>query len=375
MQHYDVIVVGGGPAGATCARRLADRGARVAIVDRALFPRDKVCAGWITRQVIHDLRLDVDDYSRGRVFQWLSDFRVGAVGAARAVAVHFDGSVSAAIRRCEFDSYLLERSGAVRHCGIPVQSIVRKDQRWIVNDRWSAPIVVGAAGWGCPVGRLLNGTAEQGAPAIVAREAEYVLPERSRRSCAVAPGTAEIFFTEDLLGYGWCVRKGDVMNVGLGRLGRRLARDQIVAFGSFVRASRGVDPPEIGAWRGHAYLAGATPTIRRTGDGLILIGDAAGLASDRSGEGIGPAVQSAILAASVIDEAAGSGNVGRLTRYDAIVAERWQRRSALDKIAGVVPAAVVRPFVAPLLRTRTFVEGVVLNRWFLHAHEPLGRAA
>jgi flavin-dependent dehydrogenase len=375
MQHYDVIVVGGGPAGATCARHLVERGARVAVVDRSVFPRDKVCAGWITPQVIHDVKLDVDDYRRGRVFQWLTDFRVGSVGAARAVPVHFDGPVSGAIRRCEFDAYLLERSGAERHCGVAVQSIVRKDQRWVVNHQWTAAIVVGAAGWGCPVGRLLNGNAEQSSPAIVAKEAEYVLAERSRASCAVAPGTAEIYFTEDLLGYGWCVRKGDVMNVGLGRLGRRLSRGEIVSFGSFVQATRGVDPPDIDVWRGHAYLAGATRTLRRTGDGLILIGDAAGLASDRSGEGIGPAVQSAILAASVIAEAVTTGEIGRLARYDAMVSERWQRHSALDKVVSVVPAAVARPLVAPLLRTRTFVAGVVLNRWFLHAHEPLGQAA
>jgi flavin-dependent dehydrogenase len=202
-----------------------------------------------------------------------------------------------------------------------------------------------------------------------------VLPPASRQSCAVPPGTAEIYFTGDLRGYGWGVRKGDVMNVGLGRLGRRLARNEVERFAAFVRTMRGVESPGIDGWRGHAYLAGAARTLRRTADGLILIGDAAGLASDRSGEGIGPAVESAIVAARVIAEAGGSYGASRLSGYDAFVSRRWQRWSALDAMVGAVPPSFVRPLVTPLLRTKAFVAGVVLKRWFLHVNEPLTAAA
>lgn len=375
MRDYDVIVVGGGPAGSTCARQLVRRGARVCVIDAAVFPRDKVCAGWITPQVMRDVELDAAEYARSRVFQTLRDFRVGSVGADTAVPVHYDGVVSAAIRRCEFDEYLLLKSGADRECGSAVRSLVRKQDRWVIDDRWTAPMLVGAAGWGCPVARRLNGTPAQSGPMIVAREAEYVLSEQSIGRCAVAPGTAEIYFTEDLLGYGWCVRKGDVMNVGLGRLGRRLDRDELERFGAFVNTRRGVGVPPTSAWRGHAYLAGAARALKRSGDGVILIGDAAGLASDRSGEGIGPAVESAMLAARVIAEASGSYAASRLARYDDLVASRWQRRSMLEAIVGAVPVRVARPLVAPLLRTRAFVEGVVLNRWFLHAGDTLSTAA
>ncbi len=48
----DVLVVGGGPAGSSCAFGLRDAGLDVVVVDRAHFPRDKVCAGWVTTQII-----------------------------------------------------------------------------------------------------------------------------------------------------------------------------------------------------------------------------------------------------------------------------------------------------------------------------------
>ena len=51
MIQFDAVVVGGGPAGSSCARQLRAAGWQVAIVDRATFPRDKVCAGWLTADV------------------------------------------------------------------------------------------------------------------------------------------------------------------------------------------------------------------------------------------------------------------------------------------------------------------------------------
>ena len=48
MHSCDVLIVGGGPAGSACAWKLARSGFDVAILDRARFPRDKVCGGWIT---------------------------------------------------------------------------------------------------------------------------------------------------------------------------------------------------------------------------------------------------------------------------------------------------------------------------------------
>ena len=112
MDRCDVVVVGGGPAGSSCARRLHDAGLAVIVLDRSVFPRDKVCAGWVTPQAIDELGLDCSDYRRGRTFQPITGFRTGVIGSSEVVDTEYGRPVSYGIRRCEFDHYLLERSGA-----------------------------------------------------------------------------------------------------------------------------------------------------------------------------------------------------------------------------------------------------------------------
>src|ERR1700731_2050800 len=102
METCDVLIAGGGPAGSTCAWKLRQAGFEVVVVDRATFPRDKVCAGWITPQVVADLRLDVQEYRQGRTFQSFTGFRVGLIGGGRDVEVGYDRPVSFGVRRCEF---------------------------------------------------------------------------------------------------------------------------------------------------------------------------------------------------------------------------------------------------------------------------------
>ena len=62
MQTADAIVVGGGPAGSSCAWKLREAGLDVIVLDRAKFPRCKLCAGWVTPEALSDLELDPRDY-------------------------------------------------------------------------------------------------------------------------------------------------------------------------------------------------------------------------------------------------------------------------------------------------------------------------
>lgn len=99
-RRCEVLIVGGGPAGSTCARVLKQAGLDVLVMDKSVFPRDKVCAGWITPQVIEELDLDVADYRRNRVLQPIDSFITGMGDRANA-AVSYDKVVSYGIRRCE----------------------------------------------------------------------------------------------------------------------------------------------------------------------------------------------------------------------------------------------------------------------------------
>ena len=89
------------------------------VADRARFPRDKVCAGWLTPGVFPLLDLDPDEYrATGLTLQAITAFRTGVFGAARTpLETQYPHVVSYAIRRCEFDDFLLRRAGAASSSG------------------------------------------------------------------------------------------------------------------------------------------------------------------------------------------------------------------------------------------------------------------
>ncbi len=189
------------------------------VADKAVFPRDKVCAGWITPQVLHDLEIDPDEYREGRTFQPITGFRVGVIGEDNLVETSYGHCVSFGIRRCEFDDYLLRRSGARLLLGAPISSIRRDGPQWVVNNAVRAQMLVGAGGHFCPVARMLNGPLDC-APLVVAQEVELPIDRLSAKACRIIAERPELHFCPDLAGYGWCFRKGEYLNVGFGRLDR-----------------------------------------------------------------------------------------------------------------------------------------------------------
>src|SRR5437773_3399586 len=198
MDTCDVLIVGGGPAGSACAWKLRRAGLDVIVMDAAVFPRDKVCAGWITPQVVDDLEMDVDDYRRGRTFQPITGFRTGLVDGRRENEEHqeietvYGRSVSFGIRRCEFDHYLLRRSGARLELGARVSSIRRNGAGWVLNDKVIASMLVGAGGHFCPVARMLGRTSDA-APLVVAQEIELALSADEAAAYRIAPEQPELY--------------------------------------------------------------------------------------------------------------------------------------------------------------------------------------
>jgi geranylgeranyl reductase family protein len=350
MRHADVVIVGGGPAGSSCARALVRAGAEVLVIDRARFPRDKVCAGWITPRVLAAAALDPDEYrASGLVLQPFTGFCTGVLPDRRLVATRYGEAVSYGIRRCEFDTFLLGRSGARVIEGTAVDRLRRAGDRWIVNDAVSAAVIVGAGGQFCPVTRHLNPPSRDGL--VVAREIEVSL-EGER--CAIESDVPELYFCRDLDGYGWCVRKGDYLNVGFGRRTSRDFHTHARAFADWLRTAQAVPARALDAasWRGHAYrLRGATPAV--AGEDVLLAGDAAGLAWPESGEGIAPAVESGIAAAQTI--------VAHRGRVPHAAAAAY--RAAIGAAARPGRALPV-PLARSLLRVPA-VARYALDRWFL----------
>ncbi|HEV1287333.1 MAG TPA: NAD(P)/FAD-dependent oxidoreductase [Bryobacteraceae bacterium] len=352
MDSYDVLIVGGGPAGSSCAWALRHSGLRVAILDKQVFPRDKICGGWITPAVLSNLEIDAADYARHHVLQPITGFRVGAIGGA-ALDIQYRDPVSYGIRRCEFDNYLLRRSGAQLLLGSALTSLQRVPEGlegWAANEGIRARVIVGAGGHFCPVARFLGG--KESSP-VVAQEVEFQL---DACHCRVQGNTPELYFCSDMKGYGWCFRKGDVLNIGLGRADPLHLPAHVADFLNFLKSAGRIcfDVPPL---RGHAYLLHGTSTRSVAGDGYLLAGDAAGLASLQSGEGILPAVDSGLLAAKSI--------LARdFSAYPAALAPPPQ--SLIMRMGQALQPPLAGFVARNLLKTRWFVRDVVINEWFLH---------
>jgi geranylgeranyl reductase family protein len=370
VNSCDALILGGGPAGSTLARQLVRAGLDVIVMDKQAFPRDKICAGWITPAVIESLDLDCADYAKGRVLQPVRGFRTGVIGGAEA-KVRYRDTASYGIRRCEFDHYLLERSKARLAQGESLKTMVREDGAWLVNGRIKAPLVVGAGGHFCPVARVLGSELGQAETIVAAQEIELPLSERQRGEIGFDNEVAQLYFCADLKGYGWCFPKGDYLNVGLGREDSHKLSEHVQAFCSWLRA-RGSIPRDLPAkLHGHAYLL--YPSSRRslTGEGALLIGDAAGLAYPQSGEGIRPAVESALMAAEVILEAGGDYRQSRLEPYASRVMARFGKRNEGAPRTSWLPEKLRQKLAAKLLATKWFARHVVIDRWFLHSGQPV----
>jgi menaquinone-9 beta-reductase len=353
----DAFIVGGGPGGSTAARLLRLAGWDVVVADRARFPRDKVCAGWLTPDVFPLLDLTPDEYrDTGLTFQEITAFRTSVMGG-RSVETRYPRVVSYAIRRCEFDTFLLQRAGVRVLEDTFVRTLCRERGTWIVNEAIEASVVVGAGGHFCPVARHLRAGVEERDP-IVAKEAEFPLGDAATQISGTTP---ELYFCRDLQGYAWCVRKGDYLNVGIGRRGNMGFGDHVKSFVAFLEQQRIITDVSNARWHGHAYFGSGVGMRPVIGPGILLVGDAAGLAYPESGEGIKPAIASGRLAAEILIAAGGRCGIEDLRSY----ADALQR---LHPAARENPAPMRTALAAlgrVLLSSRAFTRHVVLDRWFL----------
>lgn len=365
MESCDALIVGGGPAGSSCARELRRHGMDVVVMDKAQFPREKVCAGWVTPAVLEALQLDADAYGAQHILQPITAFRTGLIDGGN-VETRYSSVVSYGIRRYEFDDYLLRRSGARLELGQSLKSLRRDGMRWIVNDAISAPIIVGAGGHFCPVARHIGAQLGATEPAITAKEIEFRLTPAQHDDCLVEGDMPELYFCRDMKGYGWCFRKGDYLNIGLGREGNHRLAEHLQHFCDFLKQHGRIPHDAPDSFHGHAYLLHGHSVRKQVDDGVLLIGDAAGLAYPQSGEGIRPAVESGLMGAATILEAKEDYRSERLLPYSTRLTARFGNGVA----SGGEPSFIRKLLGGMLLDNRWLTRHVVLDRWFLHSHQP-----
>ncbi len=291
MRSCDVLIVGGGPAGSSAARRLKKAGIDVLVLDKERFPRLKLCAGWITPDVVRDLDMDIDTYPHR--FLTFDKLHIHLKGLHLKVPC-----VQHSIRRFEFDAWLLEQSCAevVEHT---VRNIRREADGYVIDDSFRARYLIGAGGTRCPVYRTFF---KERNPREV--ELQTVTLEHEIEFDWKDPDCHLWFFDNGLPGYSWYVPKEDGwLNVGIGGMAERIKRSDrdikehwSLFTGMLERklaSGAQYDPT------GYSYFLHGKVEVPRIEDAFIT-GDAAGLATRDMCEGIGPAIRSGFRAAEAI---------------------------------------------------------------------------
>ena len=292
MIDSEVIIVGGGPAGSTCAWKLRQSNVDCLILDKKEFPRTKLCAGWITPQVIKDLEIDKDRYPY--CLTKFNQFHIHIKDKYLKIKVQQYG-----IRRFDFDDWLLKRSGVTvqKH---EVKNIIKEGDYYIIDDMYRSKYLIGAGGTHCPVYRTFF---KQKHPRsknsmIVTLEQEFAYDYQD--------DNCHLWFLQNKLpGYSWYVPKGNgILNVGIGGFAEKLKANNDTIQNQwqlFVQELEKLSFVKNYPFKAKGYVYYIRDSLEKVRvDNVFVIGDAAGLATKDMGEGIGPAVQSGILAARAI---------------------------------------------------------------------------
>jgi len=288
----EIIIVGGGPAGAACAWKLRQYGRECLILDKQSFPRTKLCAGWITPDVFERLGIRVEEYPNS--LTRFDQFHVHLFGREMILRVR-----QYAIRRIEFDHWLVNRAGVPVRTH-QVKEIRRNGEYYIIDGQYRCRYLVGAGGSHCPVYRTffqqIKPRVKEQLVATIEEEFPYDVQDAN---CHLW------FFENNLPGYAWYVPKSSGhLNIGIGGYLSKLKAHDDTINQQWQLYTRELERRAL--VKNHSFEGkGSVYYIRNDMeavqiDRLFLVGDAAGLATKDMGEGIDPAIASGTLAADAI---------------------------------------------------------------------------
>jgi geranylgeranyl reductase family protein len=324
----DVVVVGGGPAGSTAAMTLAARGARVVLIDKKRFPRDKPCGGGIRWSVLRRFP-SLGDHLRGRVA--LHEIRKVRLESPAGITVVAEGGdpFYLTLRRVEFDAALLERARGlgvhiVEHARVSAIAVESSHVRVGTIDGRAvrAALVIGADGVNSVVARqcgLGSGFADEALAIDTMEETPLAeLPVADPQTMYVAYGY------RGYPGYGYVFPKRDHVDAGVGFLlsffKRRLDGGPYRHHRAFLDEARAKGVVRGASRRENfkAYrLPLGGPLARTYGERVMVCGDAGGFVNAYTGEGIYHAMVTGEHAAETAARALARGDF-------AAYEERWR---------------------------------------------------
>ncbi len=280
---YDVVVVGGGPSGATAAEDLARSGHSVALIDRA--GRIKPCGGAIPPRLIRDFHIPDE-----QIVAHITTARMISP-TGRMVDIPIENGFVGMVDREHFDEFLRTRAaeaGAHRYTGTYVRierdtdgtHVVYRDKESGEEDRLTAKLVIGADGARSNVARTEVKDGDR-IPYVIAY---HEIIEAPGKVGTYDPDRCDVVYDGQISPdfYGWVFPHGKSASVGMGSMVKDVDLKQATAA---LRASSGLT--ECKTIRKEGAPIPLKPLDRwDNGKDVVLAGDAAGVVAPSSGEGI-----------------------------------------------------------------------------------------
>lgn len=356
MRQVDLVVMGGGPAGSTAARKAAARGLTVVLVDKAAFPRDKLCGGLLSGRTAAQIRATFGQLMQGDLFQFRQDFVFSwknkpFTEGISEIPLHLT-------TRRDFDLWLLDQA---RAAGVQVFESERGadpglDRQVLTLTSgeeigWRA--LIGADGVNSAVAKALFGSSFDRAKIGFTLEAEIPYDQSLRGP----DQPIQVDFGGIPWGYAWSFPKRKTVTLGLGALEAR-AGDFKARMAALMKAH--VKDPSAIHVKGHFIPFGDFRAVLGRGS-VILAGDAAGLVDPLTGEGIAYAMESGALAGASVADWLSGGATGDLPQaYVAGLAQIHRSLHASNRLAATMHAR----FVPSLLKQRLVAEPRIQRKFF-----------
>ena len=379
IKEFDVLIIGAGPGGCSCALALKDTGLKVAIIDKSSFPRDKVCGELMHRKALRTLtRIDPSFEAAFKSFEKTSILKYTRVHYKNKSILFEWHNESYTCPRMDLDNFLL--NWVKDHSTTEVFTLTTPDKITIDDNEVSVTIkntttvfkgkvIIGADGAQSTVARQLTEKSIDRKHYLGAVRAYYSDVQ------GVKDDVSEVFFnTKFQLNYLWVFPiKGNQANVGFGMLSSQISEKKVNLKDTFYQYLK--ESPEltekfrnaqaVSPLEGFGVPLGSNVGVT-SGQRFMLIGDAASLSNPISGTGMGNAVLSGKLAAEQVERCFKSNDFSQtsMKQYDvaiqkAIIDELMSSFKA-QRILGRMPFLLDIVFwLSKYKRVKTMIQKIV----------------